>query len=346
MSKSNKTERQQKAKDLWYDVKVLRKIYKDFLNKRKYYQSLWEFITKTLLHYNECFHSLSFRVKDPDSLIEKIIYKWKHGEIKYKSIAVENYEEIITDLLWIRILLLDRTKWRNIHDIVVDNFNIIERIAYCGSEEDTNLYWSDAFGLTTNWRIELKNSWYSSLHYILKSQITKDTLYAEIQVRSLLEEARWEVDHLLSYKNKTNNDTYWRNVLLWEFKNNIVDMNNFITTLIEFEMGRPSRNDVQYLIKKVKNNKKLNEEEKKKSISYIEWLHKSSVNDIQNIDFSWFNKNLELITNSMKFLEDPRNPFYTLQESIKKIENITQSINKTPGIITWSIYSDKKENET
>lgn len=43
---------------------------------------------------------------------------------------------------------------------------------------------------------------YSSFHYIGESKLTKRSVKFEIQVRSLLDEARSELDHSMRYKNK------------------------------------------------------------------------------------------------------------------------------------------------
>ena len=51
-------------------------------------------------------HSVRWRVKDTDHLLEKIIRKCAEGQKKYKNVDSKNYFEIVSDLVGLRALHL------------------------------------------------------------------------------------------------------------------------------------------------------------------------------------------------------------------------------------------------
>jgi ppGpp synthetase/RelA/SpoT-type nucleotidyltranferase len=51
-------------------------------------------------------HSVRWRVKDPEHLIEKIVRKRAAGAEKYSDINLQNYYTVVTDLIGIRALHL------------------------------------------------------------------------------------------------------------------------------------------------------------------------------------------------------------------------------------------------
>jgi putative GTP pyrophosphokinase len=54
----------------------------------------------------EAVHSVRWRVKDTEHLLEKIVRKRASGAEKYSNISVQNYRGIVTDLVGIRALHL------------------------------------------------------------------------------------------------------------------------------------------------------------------------------------------------------------------------------------------------
>ena len=67
-------------------------------------------------------HSLSYRVKDTSHLVEKIIRKNPEYLEKGDSLSISNYENHITDLMGIRILLLFKPDWIYIHDYLMEQY--------------------------------------------------------------------------------------------------------------------------------------------------------------------------------------------------------------------------------
>ncbi|MDO4328524.1 MAG: RelA/SpoT domain-containing protein [Lachnospiraceae bacterium] len=214
------------------DEHELEKIYHDFQSSGPRLDKIRAEILSTL---NEeltgKIHSIRCRVKDPDHLIEKIIRNVNKNPDKYKSINADNYNKIITDLIGVRIIILDKRDWRDVHNSLLRIFrNLPERyvtipediitnydkysdeanikrkflensyhaekpVVYITSEEDRELYWDE------NLRIDNSKSHYRSVHYIIRYA----TVYFEIQVRTLFEEGWLEFDHRIKYPYDQNN---------------------------------------------------------------------------------------------------------------------------------------------
>ena len=177
-------------------------------------------------------HSIRCRIKDADHLIEKIIRNINNKPDKYAVLNVDNYNNIITDLIGVRIIILDKRDWREVHNSLLGIFrNIPERyvqqpgdiitnyekykkeatvkgkelensyhaeipVVYITTEDDRKIYIDD------NLKIDNSKTHYRSLHYIIRYGIT----YFEIQVRTLFEEGWLEFDHRIKYPCDQNND--------------------------------------------------------------------------------------------------------------------------------------------
>src|SRR6266436_260506 len=61
-------------------------------------------------------HSLKYRIKEPDRLIDKIIRKGITG------VTPENYFEHVTDVVGVRALHLFKEHWTVIHDFITKNW--------------------------------------------------------------------------------------------------------------------------------------------------------------------------------------------------------------------------------
>ena len=144
----------------------------------------------TALQEIEGVHSTRVRVKHPDHVIEKIVRKRADG----KDITLENYREKLTDLIGARALHLFKDDWVGIHDALVAIWEEGEAPkAYIREGDPTLLY--DRVPVAV--AVHPKN--YRSVHYILKTNFSKDTHPVEVQVRTLAEEAWGEIDHKVRY---------------------------------------------------------------------------------------------------------------------------------------------------
>jgi len=93
-------------------------------------------------------------------------------------------------------------QFRDIHAAISDHighgyWHLHEApVAYSWDPEATGFFTS--LGLNA----ETRDSYYTSIHYVVKPQSTAD-LTCEIQVRTLFEEAWGEIDHALNYPSAT-----------------------------------------------------------------------------------------------------------------------------------------------
>ena len=136
-------------------------------------------------------HSLSYRVKDVEHLIEKIIRKNPKFLEKGDSISLSNYEKIITDMMGIRVLILFKEDWRYVHDFIMKEYgnSLLENpFVHVRKGDDCSLY-EGVINI-------IDDKPYRSAHYVIKSE---NGLGVEIQVRTLYEEAWSEIDHKIRY---------------------------------------------------------------------------------------------------------------------------------------------------
>lgn len=174
-------------------------------------------------------HSIRARIKDPDHLIGKIIRNINEKPGKYSQISIDNYNKIITDLIGVRIIILNRHDWKEIHKSLLSIFkNLPDR--YANETNDLECYF-DKFpaGDKKDWmktsyhaeepvvyitsaadraeynvahlRVDNSREHYRSIHYIIRY----GKFYFEIQVRTLFEEGWLEFDHRVKYPNDRDN---------------------------------------------------------------------------------------------------------------------------------------------
>lgn len=200
---------------------ICHRIYED-------YQNLWEThlekVRADFLKVLESFqhiHLQTSRVKTIDSLLEKVITKRYESlgsrNNVYAKINGENYRNIITDLIGMRIILNYRGRWKEIHEEILGEFNYDramfenEEVVLPHSEDGKNrlaqipkVYYAknddikefQTHGLNT----QLHPKGYRSIHYIISYQ----KVYIELQVRTIYDEAWSDCDHRYVYKQDQN----------------------------------------------------------------------------------------------------------------------------------------------
>ncbi|MCT4662990.1 MAG: RelA/SpoT domain-containing protein [Tissierellales bacterium] len=146
-------------------------------------------------------HSIKSRLKDSDHLKDKIDRKGKNHEI----INVENLFDKINDLAGVRILHIHQEQFIEIHKVIMDKVEEVkdwklveEPKAFTWDPESKEFY--EKLGIKT----ELKETYYTSVHYVIKpnNEATKTT--CEIQVRTLFEEVWGEISHSINYPKETS----------------------------------------------------------------------------------------------------------------------------------------------
>lgn len=204
----------------------LDKIYRNFQTDKPQLEVIKsEILSKLNERLSGKVHSIRCRIKDKDHLIEKIIRNIYDKPSKYQGLNAENYYKIITDLIGVRIIVLDKRDWRDVHNSLLQIFrNLPERYAengkniiaqydlydeesneagkefensyhaerpnvYITSNDDRELYKDDYL------KIDDSKTHYRSIHYIIRYKF----VYFEIQVRTLFEEGWLEFDHRIKY---------------------------------------------------------------------------------------------------------------------------------------------------
>ncbi len=179
------------------DWEELVKIYDDYSKLVPMLEKEAEHIVSKLIDIPTV-HSVRRRVKKPLHLIEKIVRKGK----KYtdRNISVDNYKEIITDLIGVRVLHLFKDDWINIHSEVLELWNTEETPQVNIRRGDYNIQQFKESIKDIDCDIIIREHGYRSVHYLIKNSISKTTsILVEIQVRTVFEEAWSEIDHLMRY---------------------------------------------------------------------------------------------------------------------------------------------------
>lgn len=189
----------EKANICWNDLMAIGLDHQRLFDARK---ESAEFFAKVIQGCNKV-HSVRWRVKDPQHLMEKIVRKRNpdsnsYNE-KYTSISVCNYHEIVTDLVGVRALHLFKDDYLDIDSYLRDNWGYIEKPIYYHREGDVQDSVSDIFDKKPH------PAGYRSIHYIFTSQPLNKILLTEVQVRTIFEEGWSEIDHVVRYPNFSNN---------------------------------------------------------------------------------------------------------------------------------------------
>jgi len=184
----------EKAAITWDELLAIRS---HFENRQRLYS---DFANEIFNSMNGCdaMHSVKLRIKDSEHIIEKIIRKncemADDGEARGR-IGLENYMKKLNDIVGIRVLHLFKDDWVAIHSFIRDKFTVAADPCAYIREGDLQIL-IDAY--ESNGCRVLKHPFgYRSVHYVIFN--ADKTLKAEIQVRTLFEEAWSEIDHRVRY---------------------------------------------------------------------------------------------------------------------------------------------------
>lgn len=180
----------------------LKNIAIDHLDKMEQRKDAAELVARIIQRCNKV-HSVRWRVKDPEHLMEKIVRKKVPGtkdfNEKYKNISADNYHEIVTDLVGVRALHLFKEDCFIIDDYLEQNFKSKERtVAYIRSGDESE-------NLNEHFDVKTHPAGYRSIHYVFETQPLKQIIYTEVQVRTIFEEGWSEIDHKIRYPNFSDN---------------------------------------------------------------------------------------------------------------------------------------------
>lgn len=152
-------------------------------------------------------HSVRWRVKDVEHLLEKIVRKLADdgSREKYVGISASNYHDIVTDLVGLRPLHLFKGECFAIDAALREAFILHDQelpVAYVREGDPREL--NDRF---TKAGLRVKNhpAGYRSVHYVIASQPLQRRTLVEVQVRTIFEEGWSEIDHKIRYPNFSDN---------------------------------------------------------------------------------------------------------------------------------------------
>lgn len=145
-------------------------------------------------------HSVKSRMKDSEHLKDKIKRKAEQGKV----IDEDNLFSVVNDLIGVRVLYLYQDQFKLIHNEILkkvcDNkdWMFVEKPKAYTWDPETRLYF-ESLGIRT----EVRDTYYTSVHYVIKPNNELSNITCEIQVRTLFEEIWGEIDHTINYPHPT-----------------------------------------------------------------------------------------------------------------------------------------------
>lgn len=191
-------------------------------------------------------HTVRSRIKNAEHLIEKIIRKKIQNPAF--SATIDNYEEVITDLIGIRALHLFKEDWTKIHDLINKTWELKENPVANIKEGD----YEKLIKIYEDKGCVIKKHpfGYRSVHYLIYFEVSKGaSIFIEIQVRTLFEEAWSEIDHIVRYPYDIENpilDPYLS--IFNRLVGNANEMGSFIN-LLKNEVEKRNEKDEEELTK-------------------------------------------------------------------------------------------------
>lgn len=253
---------------------MLSEIYDDYAKRTSNLEDVAASLFRSLSKM-EYVHSVRYRVKNAEHLIEKIIRK--KMENPEREITVDTYLTEITDLIGIRVLHLFKDEWSAIHQNILNTWDLKEQVvAYYRTGDDIRVFEENACTPKEH------RSGYRSIHYTIKCQLTKLETYAEVQVRTIFEEAWSEIDHTVRYPYDMNNPLLGQYLLIFNRLAGSAD-----------EMGSFILNLRNYFQKIQEENQKINQEKEKATQQLQETINKLKISDKEK-------KNLERKLNQIQ----------------------------------------------
>ena len=185
----------------WEELVAIRD---DYGQRKKQLEDAAEFVVKGMQAFVGV-HSVRWRVKDADHLLEKIVRKRCENRPakKYMDISSDNYYKVVSDLVGVRALHLFKDDVFNIHRQVSAMWSFSEKpVSYIREGDPPDLVRAFKHDNITP---KIHPAGYRSVHYVLKMRPGLVDILVEVQVRTIFEEAWSEIDHKVRYPNFSEN---------------------------------------------------------------------------------------------------------------------------------------------
>lgn len=180
---------------------MLREIGLDHESNHEQLRACAELIARVMQTFTGV-HSVRWRIKDTEHLLEKIVRKCSEKSDKYHEISVENYFSKVTDLIGVRALHLFKDDCEYIDKAIRKGWPLAETpIIYTRKGDDAS---EDRF-IKEEFTHQEHPKGYRSIHYIISTQPQLRPVLAEVQVRTIFEEGWSEIDHRVRYPNFSRN---------------------------------------------------------------------------------------------------------------------------------------------
>ncbi|PSV43030.1 RelA/SpoT domain-containing protein [Photobacterium sp. GB-36] len=193
-------------------------------------------------------HSVRWRVKDPQHLMEKIVRKTQANtptfKQKYVGINPTNYDRIVTDLIGVRALHLFKEDCLPVHDYLCQEWKNAEPPIYYVRNGDDKVFTE----LPSDVEVKIHPAGYRSLHYVFGSQPLNHTVFTEVQVRTIFEEGWTEIDHKIRYPNFSHNEQVCEFLLMFNrLAGSADEMGSFVKQLVsELEQHQKSIDEITH----------------------------------------------------------------------------------------------------
>ena len=165
-----------------------------------------ELFVRTIQRCNSV-HSVRWRVKSPEHLMEKLIRKTdpesEFYSEKYEGITLENYSGMVTDLVGVRAIHLFKDQFSDIDAFLCENWEKFENTTVYTRKGDLDDDYESLSGKKT---IKEHDAGYRSIHYVFKTKPMNRQVLVEVQVRTIFEEGWSEIDHTVRYPNFSENE--------------------------------------------------------------------------------------------------------------------------------------------
>lgn len=270
-------------------------------------------------------HTIKYRIKDPEHLIDKIIRKKiEQGKVVTK----ENFLDEFDDFIGFRILHLFKTEWEPIYQTIREKFESKETpIAYHRVGDDQRFIdRCKEVGLEP----KEKKAGYRSIHYIAKIPFFSTQFKCEIQIRTIFEEAWSEIDHLVRYPNNTDNELLNSYLLMFnKLAGYADDMGTFLMAMkSNLANQQKERNELETAVNELRDEisklKGINKSQAKKIDELMKRVDKSVESGWTNLQWLYNPSNLDYISN----IQSPSNFSYT-----KRLSDMSEKISKMADLI-------------
>jgi len=220
-------------------------------------------------------HSINYRIKKDEHLIEKIIRKKIQNQDRNFDLA--HYRNEITDLIGVRVLHLFKEDWIHVNNFLKENWELKEQpVAYVRNGDSKRIieYYQE-----NNCRVKEHPYGYRSVHYIIKKTVNRKEYNAEIQVRTIFEEAWGEIDHFIRYPYHSDDELLFR---LSSVLNRISGSADELSTYIRYLKNQTKKTEQRYSDEIKAKNKII--DELKSQIDALEIAHEEKFRIAEKLD--------------------------------------------------------------